>query len=662
MTRLMQVKIFRWFQFARLVVLSISVGLVGSWAWGAGTTGADFLQTQAPAGMAALGAGVADARGGESLNWNPAGMVAQPYASLAFTHFSGLVDTAYEQVEGYVPDLLGGAWGARVFYDSTYNFTEVDASGEAVGNLENYDLLLHLAHTRTLLPGWTAGLGLKIFESVLAGYHSQGVALDLGMRYAPVQSFWAVGCVLDNIGSKTAFDQETDQLPLSLTAGLACTWHPAQGHEVRVLGDLHVPLAGDETSYPLLGVEYALQDFIFMRGGYRWENELGALSLGAGLRWSRWGMDYAFQPLGTLGNNHRFTLTYTFKPLPAEAPPAITPTPTATPEAAAVPVPTPEPRLKSLTVSPREVENVVSFHVPAMIGAPKAQALVIRDAQNRPVKTFTWIPGLPTEVRWDGRDEQGRLVSSQAQFSYCWAAAGQTGTVNALPQLRPVLKLCFADGTTLEPQADFMFLTRPQGKSWSLMVYRQGAEMPVRTWSGDGALPEMLTWDGQAAGHLWAPTQAHYRYRLALADVSGQEVALQESIHAITARRVEAPAGKIGLLIPEILFDFNSAVLKPEMLDKITAAAQVLKRHPGQATAVCEGHADEIGSAEYNRVISGQRGAMVAAFLSDTLGVSKDTLSVRGFGKEQPADPGTSEEARARNRRVEIRLTLPAPQ
>jgi outer membrane protein OmpA-like peptidoglycan-associated protein len=35
-------------------------------------------------------------------------------------------------------------------------------------------------------------------------------------------------------------------------------------------------------------------------------------------------------------------------------------------------------------------------------------------------------------------------------------------------------------------------------------------------------------------------------------------------------------------------------------------------------------------------------------------------LYVQGFGKDRPEASGSSDEARARNRRVEIRLTLPA--
>jgi outer membrane protein OmpA-like peptidoglycan-associated protein len=345
------------------------------------------------------------------------------------------------------------------------------------------------------------------------------------------------------------------------------------------------------------------------------------------------------------------------------------------PEAAAVPLPAvppaneaataaqaqiQDPGLKPLTASLRELEGTITFQVPPATAGEQVQTVEILDSRNQRVKVFTWIPNEQTEVRWDGRDEQGKVVSSQETYAYSWAAAGQTSAANALPQVLPVLKLCFADGSTLEPQADFEFFSHPQVKFWNLAIYAKATGEAVRVLSGEGFLPGSLVWDGKTDGLGWAPTQTEYSYRLAIIDNFNREVAVSDRLHAVKARRVEAPVGKRGLLIPEILFDFNSAVLKPEMLDKLAAAAQVLKRYPGQCLAVCEGHADEIGSAEYNQVISRQRATMVAAFLADSLSVPRNLLYVQGFGKDRPEASGSSDEARARNRRVEIRLTLPA--
>jgi OOP family OmpA-OmpF porin len=75
---------------------------------------------------------------------------------------------------------------------------------------------------------------------------------------------------------------------------------------------------------------------------------------------------------------------------------------------------------------------------------------------------------------------------------------------------------------------------------------------------------------------------------------------------------------------------------------------------------VCEGHADEVGSDDYNLKLSEKRAQMVKNFLAKQPGLTPDSLSVAGFGKTRPVNNSGSEEGRAQNRRVEIRLLLPA--
>lgn len=66
-----------------------------------------------------------------------------------------------------------------------------------------------------------------------------------------------------------------------------------------------------------------------------------------------------------------------------------------------------------------------------------------------------------------------------------------------------------------------------------------------------------------------------------------------------------------------------------------------------------EGHTDARGSAEYN-IALGERRAQTVARELKSLGVTDAQLSVISYGKERPAVPGDSEEAFAKNRRVEI--------
>jgi outer membrane protein OmpA-like peptidoglycan-associated protein len=68
-----------------------------------------------------------------------------------------------------------------------------------------------------------------------------------------------------------------------------------------------------------------------------------------------------------------------------------------------------------------------------------------------------------------------------------------------------------------------------------------------------------------------------------------------------------------------------------------------------------EGHTDDLGSTQYNDELSERRAQAVRDYLSRSAGVSTTRLDARGFGKSKPQVEGTSEQARAQNRRVVIR-------
>ncbi len=105
----------------------------------------------------------------------------------------------------------------------------------------------------------------------------------------------------------------------------------------------------------------------------------------------------------------------------------------------------------------------------------------------------------------------------------------------------------------------------------------------------------------------------------------------------------------INLVVEE--FDFDSAVLKPEMKSALEDFANKVKASPGHETVTVIGHTDSTGPEAYNMGLSERRAKAAAAYL-ESLGI--DSITVKGMGESQPiADNGTRE-GRAQNRRIEI--------
>lgn len=101
-----------------------------------------------------------------------------------------------------------------------------------------------------------------------------------------------------------------------------------------------------------------------------------------------------------------------------------------------------------------------------------------------------------------------------------------------------------------------------------------------------------------------------------------------------------------------IYFDFDSYVVKDDYRGVVEAHAKRLGLSKNVRLNL-EGHADERGGREYNLALGQKRAEAVAKSLS-LLGVAADRVEPVSFGKERPAVQGSTEEAYAKNRRVEL--------
>ncbi|MFN3580830.1 MAG: peptidoglycan-associated lipoprotein Pal [Pseudomonas sp.] len=104
--------------------------------------------------------------------------------------------------------------------------------------------------------------------------------------------------------------------------------------------------------------------------------------------------------------------------------------------------------------------------------------------------------------------------------------------------------------------------------------------------------------------------------------------------------------------ITTFYFEFDSSDLKPEAMRALDVHAKDLKAAGNRV--VLEGHTDERGTREYNMALGERRSAAVQRYLV-LQGVSPAQLELVSYGEEKPAAMGSSEEAWAQNRRVELR-------
>jgi len=120
-----------------------------------------------------------------------------------------------------------------------------------------------------------------------------------------------------------------------------------------------------------------------------------------------------------------------------------------------------------------------------------------------------------------------------------------------------------------------------------------------------------------------------------------------------------APSPEALLLPPEaapLYFGFDEHLLSEGSRQNLTEIAAYMEKKPAVRVTI-DGHADDLGTSEYNLALGDKRAQAARTYLSK-LGVSNDRVNVVSWGEERPTVSGTDAEARALNRRDEFTLYI----
>ncbi len=118
---------------------------------------------------------------------------------------------------------------------------------------------------------------------------------------------------------------------------------------------------------------------------------------------------------------------------------------------------------------------------------------------------------------------------------------------------------------------------------------------------------------------------------------------------------VQRDGDVIKLNLPDgVTFDFNKTEVKPQFYPALNAIARTIGEY-NQTIVEINGHTDNIGALAVNQRISEQRAQSVAGYLA-AQGVQSVRMETRGFNYQYPVADNATEQGRAMNRRVEIRL------
>lgn len=319
---------------ARLLVLLL---LAPPAALGAGVHGGGPLMRE-PFGprAAALGqayVSLADDAFGSS--YNPAGLARLSETRLGFQHTNTGPQRALSHLGLATPLTPRHALGLNVSQYDAGRTELFDAAGTRTSERSvQTDRLITAAYAFALrdalpVPGSLyLGAGGRYFTSTLLEESSARVlAFDLGALYQfplTASSLLNVGVSRSNIGGGVTYTggsaSGSASDPLPATTRLGASWQLAMRPANMATASFEVDHVAEEGAVAALGLEYLFHGLVAARAGFRFGDERGNLSFGAGLNVKRFRFDYAVQP-NEAGSVHQVSIEYAFS-LPALSYPA----------------------------------------------------------------------------------------------------------------------------------------------------------------------------------------------------------------------------------------------------------------------------------------------------------------------------------------------------
>lgn len=298
------------------LILFLAVGLLaGSADAGAGSTAANFLRI----GMGARGSGMGEAQSAvvddvTSIYWNPAGLAPLRYQELSLMHYDLAQEVRYQQASYAYPTPNKGTFAVGLNILDYGTIKGYDSGGLPTSSVNAKNTLLTGSWAKKFSEKspLLGGVSVKYLSSELAGFKASVPMIDLGVKY-PFETGRLRGLNLAanmrNIGPDVKYDKEGSPLPQQLVLGAGFL---ALGGNLAVALDSISPKGGN--NYFTTGIEYRLFEILRLRVGYNGlSNFVGnGISYGMGLRFTQWNIDYAFVPLGDLGNTNRISVGMRF--------------------------------------------------------------------------------------------------------------------------------------------------------------------------------------------------------------------------------------------------------------------------------------------------------------------------------------------------------------
>jgi hypothetical protein len=284
-----------------------------------GIVSGQFLKLPINARAAGIGnAQVALAEGALSIAYNPAGLLSIESASFGTTYNQWFADItvaffgAGVNLEGW------GTIGAGVTLLTTDDMAvTTPAFPEGTGEkFKAVDVAYTLSYSKQISELFGIGVSAKYITSNLYNkqFSANSVAFDIGTLYDVPMLRTRLGISVTNLGKDLRYISEQYSLPTALRFGSRTLIVQEDMH--RVYGVFQIGRPNDSDEQYNAGIEYALDETVFFRGGYKFNYDTEDWAGGIGMNLRSLGLtgtlDYSYSHYKFLPGTHMFSIELGF--------------------------------------------------------------------------------------------------------------------------------------------------------------------------------------------------------------------------------------------------------------------------------------------------------------------------------------------------------------
>ncbi len=304
-----------------------------------GTTVAQFLEIGISAradGMGAAYTAVTNDAG--SVFWNPAGLadVNAPCLFVSNSYWPADIAIGGIAIAGKFDRIGSFAFSAISLMTDDMEITTI-YDNEGTGEYFSINnSVIGLTYAKFLTDRVSIGLTGKYVQEKYLDYGYSTWALDLGTMYRTDFRGLKIGMSILHFGPEVGFSGEyvnysnqdsyvdltddTDDIPMSFEkyslpvnfrVGISMNAFRSGNHLLTVASDMVHP--NNNLEQYNFGLEYSINNLVYLRTGYRAGLDEGGFSFGGGVKLDMLGstgieVDYSYSDLGILTNSHRFSL------------------------------------------------------------------------------------------------------------------------------------------------------------------------------------------------------------------------------------------------------------------------------------------------------------------------------------------------------------------